>query len=221
MAGEFALTCHFFHFTIYLYSYCMTRILLYCLLLVAFTALNAQQRYAIEFDNRSEIRINGTTNVISFEISQKITNFTGLKKQVNIQRSAERFTIAESKIDIPVSMFESDNKMALRDFKKLIKSTDYPHIILKINHISPEKTSLKNKESKLIANIDLTIAGQTKRYAVDFQITKIDTNYQLAGSKRISIRDFGLEPPTTMMGLIKVSEWIVISIDGDCAIKKQ
>ncbi len=76
------------------------------------------------------------------------------------------------------------------------------------------------KKVQATANVDLTITGQTKSYSIPFETHQNDSKIHLKGNKRISIRDFGLEPPITMMGLIKVSEWIEIQFSTDCIVRK-
>jgi hypothetical protein len=46
--------------------------------------------------------------------------------------------------------------------------------------------------------------------------TSVGDKLVLDGEKRLSIKDFGLEPPSPLMGLIKVSEWIDIHLKLVC-----
>jgi len=50
--------------------------------------------------------------------------------------------------------------------------------------------------------------------------TVTDKSFHLNGIKRINIRDFGLERPITMLGMIRVSEWIDIEIITDFDVNK-
>jgi len=198
----------------------MSKFLPYMFMLLSFITVNAQQRFLVEFDENSEINILGSTNVVPFKLSQKVVTFTGKKRTFTLNNAAGKIRFAENKIDIPVSMFDSDNKMALRDFKKLIQVDDYPDIRMTLNHINASLGSVDAKKIRAVANVDLTITGQTKSYSITFETQQYDATFHLKGNKRISIRDFGLEPPVAMMGLIKVSEWIDIQISTDCVVRK-
>ncbi len=199
----------------------MTKVVLPILLFVMFAGLKAQQRFAVEFGDQSEISILGSTNVIPFKLSQKVITFTGKRRTFTVNTAGGKVRFAENKIDIPVSMFDSDNKMALRDFKKLIQVEEYPEIRMTLNHINASLGGSSTKKIHATANVDLTITGQTKSYSIPFETEQNDANkIQLKGNKRISIRDFGLEPPVAMMGLIKVSEWIDIQFSTDCIVRK-
>lgn len=197
----------------------MSKVILYIVMLLPLVGLNAQ-RFVVEFGEHSELNIVGSTNVVPFKLSQKVTTFTGKRRTFTVNETAGKIRFAENKIDIPVSMFDSDNKMALRDFKKLIQVDDYPDIRMTLNHINANLGASDTKKIRAVANVDLTITGQTKSYTISFETQHDDTKFHLKGNKRINIRDFGLEPPVAMMGLIKVSEWIDIQISTDCIVRK-
>jgi hypothetical protein len=182
--------------------------------------MHAQQRYNVEFGEKSELSITGYTNIIPFKLTQKVITFTGKRRTFTLNSNGIMFRFTENKIDIPVSMFESDNKMALRDFKKLINEAKHPDIELTLNQISTRNIDKKNTNFTANASLDLTITGQTKSYNIPFETHRSDKRFHLNGKKRINIRDFGLEPPITMLGMIRVSEWIDIEIITDFDVNK-
>lgn len=195
------------------------KILILLLVTIHFT-LPAQHRVAVEISENSELSILGSTNVIPFRLTQKITTFTGKNKIFTVNMLGNKVRLTENNISIPICNFESDNKMALRDFKKLIQEEHFPFIQLTVNQIEANSLKENSKQIAATATIQLTITGKTKNYLLTFETQNKDNHLHLKGKKRISIRDFGLEPPVTMMGLIKVSEWIDIQFSTNCTIKK-
>jgi hypothetical protein len=194
-------------------------ILILLLVTIQFTLL-AQHRVAVEIFENSELSISGSTNVIPFRLTQKVTTFTGRNKIFTVNTLGNKVKLTENNISIPICNFESDNKMALRDFKKLIREDNFPFIQLTVNQIEASALKENSKQIAATANIQLTITGKTKSYLLSFESQHKNNHLELKGKKRISIRDFGLEPPVTMMGLIKVSEWIDIQFSTNCIIKK-
>lgn len=82
-----------------------------------------------------------------------------------------------------------------------------PTIIYKLNTISITDAALK-------ANGTLTMAGTTK--AIEMSVTaKVLANgdIQLTGSQKLNMRDYKMEPPTAMMGTIKVGEMVTVKFD--------
>lgn len=198
----------------------MSKAILQLLIVISILDMHAQQRYNVEFGEKSELSITGYTNVIPFKLTQKVITFTGKRRTFTLNSNGIMFRFTENKIDIPVSMFESDNKMALRDFKKLINEAKHPDIELTLNQISAKNIDKKNANFMANASLDLTITGQTKSYNIPFETNRSDKRFHLKGKKRINIRDFGLEPPITMLGMIRVSEWIDIEIITDFDVSK-
>lgn len=198
----------------------MTKIILHIVLVFFTIEILAQQRYNVEFSDNSELSITGYTNVITFKLTQKIIKFTGKQKTFTLNSTSNIFRFVENKIDIPVSMFESNNKMALRDFKKLINEEKFPTIKLTLNQINTNNIEKRNGLISANANLDLTITGRTKSYYISFETRRLDNILHLKGKKRINIRDFGLEPPITMLGMIKVSEWIDIEVATEFEVNK-
>ena len=121
-------------------------------------------------------------------------------------------------MSIAVKDFTSNNKMALRDFLKLIKYKSYPFIQVQLNYIDLKQNADKSKLTKGNAYANITITGITKQYCFPISADSDGENYFLNGRKNISIRDFGLVPPVEMMGLIKVSEWIDLDFHIVCKI---
>lgn len=82
-----------------------------------------------------------------------------------------------------------------------------PAIIYKLNTISITDAALK-------ANGTLMMAGTTK--AIEMSVTaKVLANgdIQLTGSHKLNMRDYKMEPPTAMMGTIKVGEMVTVKFD--------
>jgi len=66
--------------------------------------------------------------------------------------------------------------------------------------------------------VNITIAGVTKQYYIPVSSNQHGEDVFVDGGKKISIRDFGLEAPEVMYGLIKVSEWINIDFHLICKL---
>lgn len=82
-----------------------------------------------------------------------------------------------------------------------------PTITYKLNTISMADAILK-------ANGTLTMAGTTK--PIEMSVTaKVLANgdIQLTGSQKLNMRDYKMEPPTAMMGTIKVGEMVTVKFD--------
>ena len=184
--------------------------IIFALTFLEYISIFSQTTVAIELHDNSFITINGTTNLLSFKLFQKGEDLINKSFTLTTSQHHNRIYISQNQITIPVSKFNSENKMALRDFLKLIKSNDYPNLIIQLNYLEANQTNDKNNNSNGNASVDITITGITKKFDIPISSKQAGDIYSIDGEKNISIRDFGLTPPVEMMGLIKVSEWIDI-----------
>jgi len=189
------------------------------LILIASQSLSSQTIVSFDLQKNSSLTIYGSTNLLSFKLfinGEKLPrqNFT-----ITATQNRDRTILSENLLSIDVKDFTSDNKMALRDFLKLIKSDIYPNLQVQLNslEILPDQKISKNfqiaqsaESAYGIATVSITITGVTKQYSVPITFDREGNLYSVDGNKKISIRDFGLIPPVQIMGLIKVSEWIEI-----------
>lgn len=161
------------------------------------------------------LSIQGKSNVVDFEFDQSSEKFIGKKLYVIASWRDDRIYLSESKLEIPVKSFSSSNKMALRDFYKLVKSDQYPIMHIELDHIE-----LAENSSAAVGNaiIDVTITDVTKRYIFPVTTEKNGNNFTFDVKKEINIRDFNLTPPTHLMGMLKVDEWITINLFMECDI---
>jgi YceI-like domain. len=181
------------------------------LLLFAFAAESiAQTIVSVDLQKNSYLTINGSTNITPFKLIQGVERFPSREIIVTTTQDQNKIILQHNQITLAVKNFTSDNKMALHDFLKLVKSDIYPNLQIEVNYLTVSKNPDKDKLLIGNASVNITIIGVTRKYTIPISSNKEGSIYILDGKKKMSIRDFGLVPPVHMMGLIKVSEWINI-----------
>lgn len=178
----------------------------------------AQTTLTVELQKNSSIVIQGSSNLVSFKLSQSGEALLKKSLVITATQTQDQILLSHTSYSILVNSFTSNNKMALRDFLQLVKSTIYPSLQVQLKHIEPIPKVLNSVYSKGQAFVNITITGVTKQYIIPISSEKKGDLYSFIGGKRIDIRDFGLTPPVKMMGLIKVSEWIDIEFNIFCKI---
>lgn len=111
-------------------------------------------------------------------------------------------------LNIPVYDFDCGRNRMNRDFYGALRAEDHPSI------------NFEYYSSRLITNIGpychpfqlevkgvLSVAGNSQNVEVLVDIEPCEENrFLLTGSKVINMRNFGIEPPSAMMGLIRANE---------------
>jgi hypothetical protein len=191
----------------------------FILVFVLFTGLlHSQTTVKVDLLKNSWLAINGTTNVVGFRLLHNGDKLLGRSVTMTASQNQNKIYLSQNQLAIQVNNFSSDNVMALRDFKKLIKSDAYPQIKVQLNYIETSPGNEKNAYSKGNASVNITITGVTHQYSIPVSSNTQNEYISVVGGKKISIRDFGLQPPVEMMGLIKVSEWISIDFRMVCRL---
>lgn len=187
-----------------------------CITMTAAIAQSSPVAMNVEVKKNSTLAINGTTNVVNFRLFQSSENFIKKNLFITASQTKNKLYLSETQLTVPVKRFNSSNKMALRDFYKLLKSDEYPTMQIQLNYIELPSTT-----SRVTGNavVDVTITGVTKKYSFPIIAVKTGDDYTFKVKKDINIRDFGLVPPVQMMGMLKVDEMININMNMVCNIR--
>jgi len=178
----------------------------------------SQTTISVDLQKNSWLAIRGTTNIVSFKLVHDGEKLLGKAITMTATRNKDKIYISKNQLSIDVKNFTSENKMALRDFLTLIKSDAYPNLHVQLNYIETVAGKDKDRYTKGNAYVNITIAGVTKQYYIPVSSNQHGEDVFVDGGKKISIRDFGLEAPEVMYGLIKVSEWINIDFHLICKL---
>ncbi|HUH28114.1 YceI family protein [Gelidibacter sp.] len=176
------------------------------LILVSFSKINTvKNSKTVRITPKSELQINGTSNVKDFTCEYEIQN---LNKPIRIHYEKEQDIIKfeKSVIILENNGFDCGGKGINKDFHGLLQSDIYPRISLTLKQINL-KSDKKNMADALI---DIEIAGLTKSYHMETTFQNME-NWLISGKLKLNIKDFKLEAPKKMFGLVVVSDEIEIS----------
>ena len=171
---------------------------------LAFTTTAIVQNTNISVAPESELLIKGTTNVNSFKC---VFNIKEVDKAIPIYYKVtnDRIEFEKANLILDNNCFDCGNKGMNRDFMALLKSDEYPEIVLELKELK----IVDNTTSNMNAKVKLTLAGISKNYMVSLK-AKDNEPMEVSGNLRLNITDFGLEAPKKALGLIVVSENIEI-----------
>lgn len=153
----------------------------------------------------SKLSIDGETNINSFTCA--IAKYAGTDTLV-LQEGGKniRPVFVKGSVGLDASTFDCGMAIMTSDFRKTVKSEEYPSIV--IDFISFERTpSYGEKEEKFKGILKISLAGVTRLFEVDcFIEAKPNGMIHLKGGRAFTFSDFGLKPPSRMMGTVKVKE---------------
>ncbi len=190
---------------------------LFCILFVLFSAtLMAQLTAIVELNKSSALSIFVETNMMNFSLVQNGDKLLRTPVAVSANLQKNKLFVNHNKLEIDVKGFKSDNLIGQSEFYKLMKAEKFPKMNIEL--VCYESSSECKSTGTAVLNI--TVTNVTRKYDFPVSIGQNDGQLHIIGRKRISITDFGLSAPTTLLfGMAKVNEQIVIDLNLHCSYR--
>jgi hypothetical protein len=155
-------------------------------------------------ESESKLTITGTSTVHDWEIDiSKFTTVANLAVKENQEIMIEGINFI-----CQVENIKSDNRIMNNKTYDALKGDDFPEI--KFNANENVNVPLSSPDAQIKGK--LSIAGQTKDVALQFSLANVDQNQiEVKGESKLKMSDFGIEPPTAMLGTLKTGDDIVIT----------
>lgn len=154
----------------------------------------------------SMIWIEGKTNVNSFAC-----NSDSIRGYAELRGDAE--TIMEALL--PIDSLDCGKRQINRDMFKTLNADVYPNIYFEMMQSYMLGTSVDKGDIYLIrVEGELTISGQTRYVVFEAEGLQLENGkYIIRGHTPILMSDYGLTPPSAMLGMIKVDDELVVHFD--------
>lgn len=163
----------------------------------AFTLNATQSKYVIE----------GTSSLHDWEmVSEKC------KGSVSYTYDGQNLSFQYVKVQVPVKSLESGKSLMDKKCYDALKEKKFPIISYEFKSMSNLKSTGSGAYSAVFTG-NLTIAGNTKSVPIDVTIQVSNNNVQIKGRKPITMSDYGVEPPTALLGTIKTGDDITIDFN--------
>ncbi|MBZ9728091.1 YceI family protein [Salegentibacter sp. JZCK2] len=184
----------------------------YFLFLFAFCFANAGMAQAgletkeITILPDSNLSISGTTNINDFECDFNTLYFKNESFKAHYIEKKGILDFKNSVLPLENSKFDCGNRKINKDFQELLKTKKHPKILLKLKKID------LSREGNPMVTISFNIAGVDKDYKFPVEITR-DKQLCFDGKLQLNIKDFNLEAPSKIFGLIVLDEEIEINFN--------
>jgi hypothetical protein len=159
----------------------------------------------------STLIINGASNVNQFTCGLSSYQYTDTLELA--RRTASQIQFSPNKLLLPVVDFDCAHKLITSDFQETLQVGKYPQIgisFLSLDRIPSANTSISSYDGR----VTIELSGQVREVSIRFDFwEKSYSQYNLIGKKTLRFTDFGLEPPTKMMGLVKVADELTIDFN--------
>jgi len=165
---------------------------------------------SLKLDNHSML-IDGTANVRDWDSEVKKIDAEVVLKEFDLSDlsslTAEHFKTL--KLNMPVSDIESDSRRLTRNLQDYLKGDDHPYI--KFNLKSIENVEAEDNNSAVVTAIGLiNAAGVDHEVTMTVNASVNDGTVTFSGTQDLLMTDFGIDPPTAVMGTVRARDEIQI-----------
>lgn len=179
-------------------------------LLVVSTAPNdagAQDRIVV-LPAESRILIEGTSNVNSFTCEAAAVSGFGLLADNSGSDDVK------GEVEIPVQAFDCENRRMSRDLFEALKGERHPAIRYRLDGVRIVDENPENGAALLEAEGTLWVAGTGRSIRTRVMGDRLANGYLRAtGALDFSMSDFGIDPPTAMLGLVRVRDDVTVRFE--------
>jgi polyisoprenoid-binding protein YceI len=159
----------------------------------------------LSFQPQSKVWVEGTSTVRAYRCES--TSVTG-SAQASSAQLADLATVPRAEVTIPVGSLDCRNGTMNGHMRRALKAEQNPIIRLRASNVRVDAGA----GTARIAG-DLTIAGQTRPVTITGTVSSEDGKVRVRGTERLVMTDFGVQPPTLMMGTMKVAAPVTIGFD--------
>lgn len=171
-------------------------------------AMNIESLWTVA--GTSKVMVEGSSNVNEF---QCVTlNYEGADELKKFFREENGDRILTGAVEMKVRSFDCENRMMTRDLRETLKEQVYPNITIELQSLRiPESAS---KQQRVTGRAKVTIAGTSQELDMNWTLVRENVStMRLLGTHDFSFTQFNIDPPTKMMGMIRVKDEIKVDFD--------
>lgn len=178
--------------------------------------LPASETRSFQIMEQSELYLKGSSNVTPFTC-QCTQSFPPLQYTMALNAQGAVASFRNTSLQLQTKKLDCGNRGMNRDMHQTLKADQHPNISIRLQEVQFEGGKLPEHSQdlgSLWAKARIAVAGVEK--TAKLKVSARETGkgaYRFKSEFTINMTDFGIEPPTALMGLIKVDNKVTIHLD--------
>ena len=185
----------------------MRKIALVMMLLSCYAMAHAQsfQERKIIVLPSSNLTIIGDSNIAKFQCKFE-TSYLDKSQVVRYSLVGNQVIFTDAVLALDNRGFDCGSRGINQDFNDLLQTEQHPKILLEL------KKAVISSPTQALATVRITIAEKHKIFEVPVVIEPGEVA-RFKGNLQLNIREYGLEPPKKLFGMIVIKDEIEINFD--------
>ena len=186
-----------------------------CLAVIGTHAHAASLRTHFLIEPGSTLSLNGSSTFHDYECNAGSVEGTLDGDTAGIAKNVLDSVFINAKVEVPVSSLSGSSDGITSNMKDALKGKEFPIISFDLTHCVVVPDSLKKSGTwGMKTKGNLTIAGKTKPVELLVRFTDLGSGYfRLEGSHELVMTDYGVDPPTFMLGVMKTNPKVTVHFD--------
>jgi polyisoprenoid-binding protein YceI len=183
-------------------------------LLIAGAAVHGQEGVRAPLAlNTARVTIAGTSNIHPYTASTTVVRVTRAQVAAGVAGPAFWDEIVKPgalqtfEIAIPAAKLASEKDGLDKNMHKALKAQEFPDITFRLSRVEP------GVSGALKAIGLLKIAGIEREVAMDLKTQRSDSSLSVKGELKLLMTDYGIKPPTAMLGMLKTDPKVTVTIE--------
>lgn len=171
--------------------------------------------HKIRILEKSKLHLEGRSNVNEFTCACE-QDFGTLKTSLTIDHSTNAVFFPGTSLKIKTAGLDCGHRIMNKDLQKTLQAETHPFIEVELNRVllNVNRKELNQYWTHLIAETCMTMVNKRCNIKMPVQARRVGASvYQFRSFQEIRLSDWDIEPPTALLGTIKVADTFVIYFD--------
>jgi len=162
------------------------------------------------------LSIDGTSTMNDYTLSTTTVTMHSTTALADIESLLQPDALQTLELQIPVDSFSSERDGLTKEMLTALQANKHPDITYKLNTYEVEPSAGGGIIVKPAGT--LTVAGAERPIELVLEVKETASGLQVHGSHELSMKAFGVKPPTMFMGVLKTNDKVTIKFDLQLAI---
>jgi len=176
--------------------------------LLAAPALAAAALAPLSLQPGSRVWVEGTSTARSWRCESTRAVGTAAAGTTELAQLA---SVGSASVTVPVGTLDCRNNTMNGHMRTALKAAEAPELRFRANSVSVTPTGAD--EGTVAMQGTLSIAGQDRPVTINGTVARENGQLRVRGSKRITMTEWGVRPPSLMLGAMRVAPVATVGFD--------
>ncbi|HEX8903300.1 MAG TPA: YceI family protein [Longimicrobiaceae bacterium] len=176
--------------------------------LLAIPALAAAALAPLSLQPGSRVWVDGTSTARSWHCESTRAVGTAAASSTELAQLA---SVASAQVTVPVSTLDCRNNTMNGHMRNALKADQAPELRFRASSVKVTPTSADAGSVEMQGT--LSIAGQDRPVTINGTVAREEGQIRVRGTKRVTMTEWGVRPPSLMLGAMKVAPVATIGFD--------